>query len=95
VLFIAPGTEVYEGMVVGEHNRENDLDVNCVREKKLTNIRAAGKDENTICATPRKITIEAAMEYIDADEVVEITPDAIRVRKIMLQCSRRPKRTVD
>jgi GTP-binding protein len=95
VLFIPPGTEVYEGMIVGEHNRENDLDVNVVREKKLTNIRAAGKDENTICATPRKLTIEGAMEYIDADEIVEITPDAIRVRKIILSCSRRPKRVVD
>ncbi len=94
VMFIAPGTEVYEGMVVGEHNRENDLDVNAVREKKLTNIRAAGKDENTICKTPRKLTIEGAMEYIDADEIVEITPDAIRVRKIILDCNRRPKRSV-
>lgn len=93
VLFIPPGTEVYEGMVVGEHNRENDLDVNVVREKKLTNIRAAGKDENTICKTPRKLTIEGAMEYIDADEIVEITPDAIRVRKIILDCNRRPKRS--
>ncbi len=95
VLFIPPGTEVYEGMVVGEHNRENDLDVNVVREKKLTNIRAAGKDENTICKTPRKLTIESAMEYIDADEIVEITPDAIRVRKVILDCNRRPKRTTD
>ncbi len=86
---------MYEGMVVGEHNRENDLDVNVVREKKLTSIRAAGKDENTICATPRKLTIEGAMEYIDADEIVEITPDAIRVRKLILACSRRPKRVVD
>ncbi len=93
-LFIPPGTEVYEGMVVGEHNRENDLDVNVVREKKLTNIRAAGKDENVIIATPRKLTIEGAMEYIDADELVEITPDAVRVRKNQLQCSRRPKRSL-
>ena len=93
-LFVPPGTDVYEGMVVGEHNRENDLDVNVTREKKLTNIRAAGKDENVIIATPRKLTIEGAMEYIDADEIVEITPDAIRVRKILLQCSRRPKRNV-
>ena len=94
VLFVPPGTEVYEGMVVGEHSRENDLDVNAVREKKLTNIRAAGKDENTVISTPRKLTIEGAMEYIDRDELVEITPDAIRVRKKMLECNRRPKRSL-
>ncbi len=93
-LFITSGVDVYEGMVVGEHSRENDLDVNVTKEKKLTNIRAAGKDENTILSTPRKLTIEGAMEYIDADEVVEITPDAIRVRKVILQCNRRPKRSL-
>jgi GTP-binding protein len=93
-LFIGANTEVYEGMVVGEHNRENDLDVNVTREKKLTNIRAAGRDENVILTTPRKLTIEAAMEYIDGDELVEITPDAVRVRKVMLACGRRPKRSL-
>ncbi len=94
ILFIPSGTEVYEGMVIGEHNRDNDLDVNVVREKKLTNIRAAGKDENTVISTPRKLTIESAMEYIDGDELVEITPDAIRVRKVILDCNRRPKRSL-
>lgn len=93
VMFIPPSTEVYEGMVLGEHNRENDLDVNITREKKLTNIRAAGRDENVIIAPPRKLSIEGAMEYIDRDELVEVTPDAVRVRKVMLQCARRPKRT--
>lgn len=93
VLFIDPGDPVYEGMVVGEHNRENDLDVNVVREKKLTNIRAAGKDENVMLAPPRRMTIEAAMEYIDRDELVEVTPDAVRVRKVILACNRRPKRS--
>lgn len=92
-MFITPGTDVYEGMIIGEHNRDNDLDVNVCREKKLTNIRAAGKDENIVLAPPRKLTIEAAMEYIDRDEIVEITPDAIRIRKVILDCSRRPKRT--
>jgi GTP-binding protein len=92
VLFIGPSTEVYEGMVVGEHNRDNDLDVNVVREKKLTNIRAAGRDENIILVTPKKLTIEGAMDYIDRDEIIEITPDAIRIRKIILACARRPKR---
>jgi GTP-binding protein len=93
-LFIPPGTEVYEGMVVGEHSRENDLDVNATKEKKLTNIRAANKDENIVVGTPRTLTIEAAMEYIDGDELVEITPDAIRVRKALLACNRRPKRSL-
>jgi GTP-binding protein len=92
-LFIPAGTEVYEGMVVGAHNRDNDLDVNVVREKKLTNIRAAGRDENIILSTPRRLTIETAMEYIDSDELVEITPDAVRVRKVILACGRRPKRS--
>ena len=92
-LFIGPGTEVYEGMVVGEHSRENDLDVNVVREKKLTNIRAAGRDENVILVPPKQLSIEAAMEYIDRDELVEVTPDAVRVRKVILSANRRPKRS--
>lgn len=93
-LFIGPSTEVYEGMIVGEHSRENDLDINVTREKKLTNIRAAGRDENVILAPPRKITLEGALEWIDADELVEVTPNAIRLRKKILECNRRPKRVV-
>jgi GTP-binding protein len=92
-MFIGPGTEVYEGMIVGEHARENDLDVNICREKKLTNIRAAGKDENVIISTPRRITLEYAIEWIDEDELVEVTPVAIRLRKKQLKASFRPKRT--
>ena len=92
-LFIPPGTEVYEGMIIGEHSRENDLDVNCCREKKLTNIRAAGKDENIIISTPRKITLEGAIEYIDEDELIEVTPTSIRLRKKQLKASFRPKRS--
>jgi GTP-binding protein len=92
-MFVPAGVEIYEGMIIGEHNRENDLDVNAAREKKLTNIRAAGKDENILLVPPRQLTIETAMEWIDADELVEITPDAIRLRKKILECSRRPKRT--
>ncbi|MCC7536491.1 MAG: translational GTPase TypA, partial [Deltaproteobacteria bacterium] len=95
VLFIPPGTDVYEGMIVGEHNRANDLDVNACREKKLTNIRAAGRDENVILTPPRMLTIETALEWIDKDELVEITPDAVRVRKRMLECNRRPRRDDD
>jgi GTP-binding protein len=91
-MFVPPGVDIYEGMVIGEHNRANDLDVNACREKKLTNIRAAGRDENIILTPPRALTIETAMEWIDGDELVEITPDAIRIRKKILECSRRPKR---
>jgi len=92
--FISPGAEVYEGMILGEHNRPNDSDVNVTKEKKLSNVRNHGKDENVLLAPPRILTIETAMEWIDADELVEVTPDAIRVRKAQLDCSRRPRRTV-
>jgi GTP-binding protein len=92
VLLVPPGTEVYEGMIIGEHNRDNDLDVNAVREKKLTNIRAAGKDENIVITPPKAFTIDTALEWIDRDELVEVTPDAVRVRKRVLSCNRRPRR---
>jgi GTP-binding protein len=91
-LFIGPGADVYEGMVVGEHNRASDLDVNVTREKKLTNIRAAGRDENVVLSPPRALTIDTALEHIDRDEIVEVTPDAVRVRKRVLDCNRRPRR---
>jgi GTP-binding protein len=93
VLFVGSGEPVYEGMIVGEHNRPNDLDVNVCKEKKLTNIRAAGRDENIIISTPRTLTIETALDHIDADELVELTPDAIRLRKRVLDKNRRPRRT--
>jgi GTP-binding protein len=95
ILFVEPGAAIYEGMIIGEHNRNNDLDVNAAREKKLTNIRAAGRDENIILTPPRSLTIETALEWIDQDEIVEITPDAIRARKKILECNRRPKRGSD
>ncbi|HEY1956766.1 MAG TPA: translational GTPase TypA [Polyangiaceae bacterium] len=91
--FIGTGVEVYEGMIVGEHNRPNDADVNVVKEKKLTNVRNHGKDENVLLAPPRVLTIETAMEWIDADELVEVTPDAIRVRKQILSINKRPRRS--
>ena len=94
-LLIEASTPVYEGMIIGEHNRDNDLDVNCVREKKLTNIRAAGKDENVVLVPPRKLTIDAALEFIDRDELVEVTPDQIRLRKRVLDCNKRPRRDGD
>jgi GTP-binding protein len=92
VLFIDPGVEVYEGMIVGEHNRPQDLDVNVTREKKLTNIRAAGRDENVILSPPQRLTIESALEFVDRDELVEVTPDAVRVRKRVLDTNKRPRR---
>jgi GTP-binding protein len=95
ILFVGPGTAVYEGMIVGEHNRSNDLDINAIREKKLTNIRAAGRDENVILSPPRQLSIDTALEYIDRDELVEVTPDAVRLRKKILSCDRRPRRDDD
>ena len=91
--FLGPGAEVYEGMIVGEHNRPNDSDVNAIKEKKLSNVRNHGKDENVLLAPPRVLNIETAMEWIDADEFVEVTPDAIRVRKQELRCNLRPRRS--
>ncbi len=93
VMFIGPGAKVYEGMIIGRNNRAADMDVNVTKEKKLTNIRASGRDENVILAPPQELTIETAMEFIDRDEIAEITPDAVRVRKRILQCNRRPRRT--
>jgi len=84
-LFVAPGDPVYEGMVVGIHSRDNDLVVNPIKEKKLTNIRAAGKDENILLTPPVKLTLEFAVEFIDDDELVEVTPKSIRVRKRFLK----------
>ncbi len=90
--FMGPGAEVYEGMIFGEHNRENDTDVNVVKEKKLSNVRNHGKDDNVLLAPPRILNIETAMEWIDADELVEVTPDAVRVRKQQLKCNIRQHR---
>ena len=84
-LFVAPGTEIYEGMIVGENARSNDMAVNPAREKKLTNIRAAGSDDNIILKPPRVLSLEAALEYIEDDELVEVTPQNIRLRKILLK----------
>ena len=88
-LFVGPGEEIYEGMIVGENARDNDLCVNPVKEKKLTNIRASGSDENIILKPPRALYLEAALEYIEDDEIVEVTPNSIRLRKIHLKESDR------
>jgi GTP-binding protein len=91
--FVAPGAVVYEGMIVGEHNRPNDTDVNVIKEKKLSNVRNHGKDDNVVLAPARSLNIETAMEWIDADELVEVTPDAVRVRKAILEINKRPRRS--
>jgi GTP-binding protein len=92
VLFVQPGAEAYEGMVVGEHSRDNDLDVNAVREKKLTNMRASSADDAIRLAPPRLLNLEQAIEFIADDELVEVTPKSLRLRKKILQANRRPKR---
>jgi GTP-binding protein len=84
-LFIGPGEEVYEGMIVGIHSRSNDLVVNPLKAKHLTNIRAAGSDENILLTPPVKMSLEQALEFIDDDELVEITPKVIRLRKQLLK----------
>jgi len=97
VLFVPPGVEVYEGMIIGEHSRDNDLDVNVVREKKLTNMRASTADEAVRLAPPRAMNLEQSIEFIAEDELVEVTPKSLRLRKKILQANKRPKRyaTVD
>ena len=83
-LFIGPGVEVYEGMIVGENSRSGDLDVNPTKEKKLTNMRTHAHDEALRLTPPREMTLESAIEFIAADELVEITPSSIRLRKRLL-----------
>ncbi len=92
VLLVGAGVEVYEGMIVGEHSRDNDLDVNCVREKKLTNMRASSSDEALRLAPHRLMNLEQAIEFIAEDELVEVTPKSLRLRKKILQANQRPKR---
>jgi GTP-binding protein len=92
VLFTPAGVEVYEGMIIGEHSRDNDLDVNVVREKKLTNMRASTADDAIRLAPPRLLNLEQAIEFIADDEMVEVTPKSLRLRKKILQANRRPRR---
>ena len=91
VLFIDAGETVYQGMIIGQHSRENDLEVNPIREKKLTNIRAAGKDEALLLTPPRRMSLEQAIAYIEDDELIEVTPSAIRLRKRYLSPHERKK----
>ena len=91
VNFMEPGTEVYEGMIVGEHNRENDLTVNITKAKHQTNVRSATKDQTQTMNRPRILTLEEALQFINDDELVEVTPESIRLRKKILNKSAREK----
>jgi len=91
VLFIGPGDKVYAGMVIGEHSRTNDLDVNPLKAKQLTNIRAAGKDDAVLLTPPTRLTLEQALAYIADDELVEVTPRSVRLRKRALDANDRRK----
>lgn len=91
VLFLEPGTEIYEGMIVGEHNRDNDIVVNICKEKQLTNVRSATKDDTVKMKTPRIFSLEQALEYLNDDEYCEITPKSVRLRKKILNKSERER----
>jgi len=91
-IFIEPGTAVYEGMVIGENARPADMDVNVTREKKLTNMRAASADDALRLVPPRLLNLEQSLEFITDDELVEVTPTSIRLRKLVLAANQRPKK---
>ena len=90
-LFVGPGEEVYEGMVIGENARQDDLDVNAIREKKQTNVRAAGSDDTIKLVPAHRLSLDQALEFIREDEAVEVTPDAVRLRKVELDAGKRAK----
>ena len=83
-MFVGPGVKVYKGMIVGEHNRDNDLDVNPCKNKEMSNTRSKSADEAIALVTPKTFSLEEALEFIESDEYVEVTPDAIRMRKAIL-----------
>jgi GTP-binding protein len=91
-IFIDPGTAVYEGMIIGENSRPNDMDVNVTKEKKQTNMRASTADEAIRLVPPRKLGLERAIEFINDDELVEVTPSSIRLRKRVLAGNMRPRK---
>ena len=95
IMMIEPTVEVYEGMIVGENSRDNDLDVNITKEKKQTNMRASSADEAIRIVPPRLMGLEQAIEFINDDELVEITPKHIRLRKKVLASNLRPKKSDD
>jgi GTP-binding protein len=88
-MFVNPGTEVYEGMIVGENSRDNDLDVNIVKEKKMTNMRSSSADEAIRLVPPKILNLEQAIEFVREDEWVEVTPQSIRLRKKVLKANMR------
>ena len=90
-LFLGHGVDIYEGMLIGVNAREEDMIVNPTKGKKLTNMRASGTDENIVLTPPIKVTLEYALEFIDDDELVEVTPESIRIRKIFLKEHERKK----
>ena len=90
-MFITPGTKVYEGMVIGQHTRDNDLEINVLKGKQLTNIRTTAKDEAVRLTPPIKMTLEKALAYIEDDELVEVTPKSIRLRKKFLDANDRKR----
>ena len=90
-MFVSPGEKLYEGMIIGIHTRDNDLVVNPIKTKKLTNIRAAGKDDAMLLIPPRKMSLEQAIAYVEDDELVEVTPAAIRLRKRFLDPNQRKR----
>jgi GTP-binding protein len=90
-MFVGPGEQVYEGMIVGENARADDLDVNAVREKKLTNMRAAGSDDTVKLVPHHRLSLDQALEFIREDECVEVTPDGVRLRKLILDAVGRQK----
>src|SRR5687768_7202336 len=91
-MFVSPGVVVYEGMIVGENSRNNDLDVNIVREKKMSNMRASGADEAIRLIPPKVHSLEQAIEFINDDELVEVTPHNLRMRKRVLAANMRPRK---
>jgi GTP-binding protein len=90
-LFVDPGTEVYEGMLVGENSRSDDMDVNITKEKKLTNVRSSTAEELERLVPPRRLSLEQSLEFCREDECVEVTPDAVRLRKVVLDQTERAK----
>ena len=88
-MLVGPGVEVYEGMIVGENARAEDMDVNATKEKKLTNMRASGSDDTQRLIPPRPLSLEQALEFIRDDEAVEVTPESIRLRKVELSATKR------
>ena len=90
-LFVNPGEKIYQGMILGEHSRGSDLEVNPIKEKKLTNVRAAGKDDAMLLIPPRKMSLEQAIAYVEEDELVEVTPTAVRIRKRYLDPNERKR----